>query len=106
MAISLSVKYSSKLSFAAVAAGVINRKQSSGAMSRIVTIFKKDLAKTYYRCHFSLNLTLTGKGNSQSQQRVAASLNICRLAFVRKPEVSEQCSVVMFLILAKKNVRF
>jgi hypothetical protein len=69
-------------------------------------IFKTDLDRTYYRSHFSLISTLTAKRNSQSQQSIAASLNFCRLAFVRKPEVSEQCSVVMFLTLAKKNVWF
>jgi hypothetical protein len=40
MAISLPAKDSSKLSFAAPAAEVFNRKESSGAMSRIVTYFQ------------------------------------------------------------------
>jgi hypothetical protein len=106
MAISLPVKNSSKLSFAALVVEGINRKLSSGATSRTVTYFKTDLDRTYYRSHFSLISTLTAKRNSQSQQRIAASLSFSRLAFVRKPVVSEQCSVVMFLILAKKNVWF
>jgi hypothetical protein len=67
-------------------------------------IFKTDLDRTYYRSHFSLNLALTAKRNSQSQQRVAASLNFARLAFVRKPEVSKQCNFVVLLIFAKKNM--
>ena len=87
MAISLLVKYSSKLSSAALTVEGINRKQGSGAKIRTVHNFKTDLDRTHYRSHFSLNLTLIEKRNSQSQQRVAASLNFCRLALVRKPEV-------------------
>ena len=106
MTISLPVKDSSKLSFAVLVAEVFNRKQDSGVRPELWHIFKTDLDRTYYRSHFSLNLALTVKRNSQSQQRIAASLNFRRLAFVRKPEVSKQCRVVMVLILAKKNVWF
>ena len=71
-------------------------------------IFTTDLDRTYYRSHFSLISTLTAKCNSQSQPSIAASLSLsfCRLVFVRNPEVSKQCSVVMFLILARNNVWF
>ena len=106
MAISLPAKDISKLSFAALAAEVFKRKQSSGVRPELWHVSNTDLQRIYYRSHFSLNLALTAKHNSQSQQRIAASLNFCRLASVRKPEVSKQCSVVMVLTFAKKNVWF
>jgi hypothetical protein len=106
MAISLSVQDSSKLSFADLAAEVCNLKHINAVRSELWHIFKTDPDRTYHLSQFSLNSTLTAKLNGQSQQRIAVSLNFCRLALVRKPEVSKQCSVVMFLILAKKNVWF